>query len=125
MMLDSLDKYDYVISTLPATEDTVQFCDKDFFAKMSQTGCFMNVGREATVDTQALYSALKKKEIGGAIFDTVELLPCKLFNKFRRLNNTLVLPGIATASKESCDKVRNRIQGNIQSYIQGNMQDKI
>lgn len=124
-LLESLKDYDYVVSTMPGTEETLKFCGEEFFTKMSSKAWFMNVGRDATVDSKALYSALKQKQIGGAIFDTVELIPCRLFNRFRRLSNTFVLPGIATASKESCDRVRNRIQENIKSYIQGNQQDRI
>ncbi|MBE5737092.1 MAG: hypothetical protein E7348_01695 [Clostridiales bacterium] len=124
-LLEKLSEYDYIISTIPAVEETKDFCDQNFFSKMKSTAWFMNVGREATVDEKALYLALKNKLIGGAIFDQVELIPYALFNKFRRLKNTLVLPGIVTSSKESLNKIKVRIEGNILSFINGNKQDNL
>ena len=124
-LLERLKGYDYIISTIPALEETQGFCDREFFSQMGENAWFINVGRAATVDENAIYAALKKKEIGGAIFDVVELLPCVLFNKFRRLKNTFVLPGIATASRECIGRVKDRIEKNIKAFVDGNGQDKL
>lgn len=117
-LLSRLNQYDYVISTLPANETTEKFCDELFFDNMSKSGVFFNVGRNATVDSNAIYKALKRQTIGGAIFDDVELLPISIFNKYRRLKNTLILPGIATGSEESKIRVKERIEKNITDFFE-------
>ena len=117
-------QYDFVISSLPANNETLHFCDPDFFRAMGNKAIFCNIGRTATVDQQALFHALKNYSIGGAAIDSVEVLPFALFNRFRRLNNVVVFPGIAAASQESVLRVRTRIAENIQTFIAtGSCQD--
>ncbi|MBO4339098.1 MAG: hypothetical protein J5877_04195 [Clostridia bacterium] len=125
-LINELQEFDYIISTLPLVKDTVKFCDKTFFDAMSKTAVFFNIGRNDTVDSMSLYSALKNNDIGGAIIDTVELLPYPLFNRFRRLKNCLVLPGIATSSEECNERVQSRIIANLTDFFDNNLcQDEI
>lgn len=116
-LLENLKKYDYVVSTIPATEQTIMFCNGEFFEAMGQRAVFCNVGRADTVDEDALYRALKDKIIGGAVLDVVELLPVKLFHRFRWLKNTLVLPGIAANSQESSENVKRTLTQNIRHFL--------
>ncbi len=117
-------QYDFVISSLPANNLTLNFCDSKFFSAMGPQSIFCNIGRAATVDQAALFHALKSHNIGGAVIDSVEVLPFAIFNRFRRLNNVVVFPGIAAASRESVVRVRNRIAENIQTFAAtGSCQD--
>lgn len=109
-------QYDFVISSMPSTADTLDFCDLNFFEAMGPKAIFINIGRAATVDQQALYQALKNGIIKGAAIDSVELLPFAPFNRFRRLHNTVVLPGIAASSEESGNRVKKRISDNIKIF---------
>lgn len=47
-----------------------------------------------------LFTALKNNNIGGAVLDMFELIPNPLTNRFRRLSNVIVLPGVAACSLE-------------------------
>lgn len=116
-LLNELSKYNFVLSTIPMSESTANFCSQEFFEHMNENALFFNVGRKGTVDDNALYHVLKEKRILGAIIDEVELLPFWPFNRFRRLPNTIILPGVATATVECKRRVAERIYHNIEQFI--------
>lgn len=61
---------DYVLLTPPLTAATTHLADSDFFARMRDDAVVINVARGAVVDEQALFTALERGTIGGAIIDT-------------------------------------------------------
>ena len=60
---------DFLITSLPLTEHTHKFMDREKFSKMKPSSIFINLGRGQTIDEESLISALKKKQIGGAVLD--------------------------------------------------------
>lgn len=70
-----LPEADYVVSTLPATSSTFKFVNEKLFKQMSARCCFINAGRGATVDEQALINALDKQLINSAVLDVVHTEP--------------------------------------------------
>jgi phosphoglycerate dehydrogenase-like enzyme len=60
---------DFVLVTLPLTNQTLGTLDRAAFAAMRPTGVIINVARGAIIDEEALYAALKERRIGGAIID--------------------------------------------------------
>ncbi|MBN2398232.1 MAG: D-2-hydroxyacid dehydrogenase, partial [Deltaproteobacteria bacterium] len=68
---------DYVINLLPDTAETRGVIDRECFASMKKTACFINMGRGAAVNEPDLAEALEKKSIRGAVSDvfSVEPLP--------------------------------------------------
>jgi phosphoglycerate dehydrogenase-like enzyme len=71
-----LSKADWLISTLPLTKDTHLLFNQAFFKSVNGAS-FINVGRGATVDEDALIQALDAKKIRNAVLDvlTEEPLP--------------------------------------------------
>ncbi|MCM3601339.1 D-2-hydroxyacid dehydrogenase [Robertmurraya korlensis] len=65
---------DWIISTLPLTQQTKQLFNNEIFSQMKSVG-FINVGRGATVDENALITALDSGNIHTAILDVVEIEP--------------------------------------------------
>ena len=80
----------------------------------------MNVGRRAVFNEDDFYNALKNNVIGGAVLDMFEKIPNPIQNKFRRLNNVIVLPGVAAISQEVNDRLKIHMTRNIVALLNGN-----
>ncbi|MDO4419315.1 MAG: NAD(P)-dependent oxidoreductase [Ruminococcus sp.] len=115
-----LDKYDYIISTLPHNEETAGVIDSSFFSKMKSSAVVINVGRKAVFNEKDFYNALKRKQISGAVLDMFELCPNPFTNPFRRLRNVVVLPGVAAISKEVKVRLDAHISKNLENLLSGN-----
>lgn len=116
-LIKELATCDFVISTLPATEETKKFIDFELLSACKKDSIFVNVGRRQTIDEDALYLALKKKCINGAVLDMFEYMPNPVTNRFRRLNNTIVFPGVTAISQELNDRLDEHIGNNIIRFL--------
>jgi phosphoglycerate dehydrogenase-like enzyme len=116
----SLPECDFVIATLPDNPDTRNLLNMEFLDCFKKGSLLVNVGRLSVFNKKDLYCALKTKKIGTAVFDMFEFLPNPLTNKFRRLNNVLVLPGVAAISHESKIRLQGYICNNIKAIFYGN-----
>ncbi len=65
-----LPKADFIISTLPITEETRGYLGEEEFEQMKKGVHIINVGRGAVIDEKALYEALKSGKVEGAGIDT-------------------------------------------------------
>lgn len=112
-------EYDYIVSTMPDNEQTRRFVGAELISKLKQSAVIVNVGRRAVFDEDALYRALKAKKIGGAVLDMFEKLPNPITNKFRRLKNVMVLPGVAAISREVNERLSEHMTNNIVASLCG------
>ena len=112
-LIDVIGEYDYIVSTLPDNEQTRGFIDKELLSKLKPSAVIVNVGRKAVFDEKELYLALRTQRIAGAVLDMFEKLPNPITNKFRRLNNVVVLPGVAAISQEVNVRLREHMSKNI------------
>ncbi|RHR43396.1 hypothetical protein DWX23_02480 [Parabacteroides sp. AF18-52] len=110
---------DYIVSTLPNTEDTQGLIDASFWAHVKPTICFVNVGRKIVIDDNDFIAFLKFNKRASAILDMFEYLPLPWSNRYRRLPNVKILPGVTAISKEIDKKLLNLVVGNIQKFEAG------
>ncbi len=116
-LVNCISDYDYVISTLPDSESTRGFFDRELLSRMKRTAVIVNVGRKAVFNEDDLYYALKHKAINGAVLDMFEKIPNPLTNKFRRLSNVIVLPGVSAISYEVSKRLCDYMTDNIKSAL--------
>jgi phosphoglycerate dehydrogenase-like enzyme len=68
-------RVDIVLNTLPLTDGTHGLIGEAELAAMQPHAIVMNVGRGPVIDEDALYDALSRGRIGGAILDTWYVYP--------------------------------------------------
>ncbi len=118
-LIANLYGYDYIVSTLPDNEGTRGTLNAELFERMKKSAVIVNVGRKAVFNEQDLYRALKAKRIGGAVLDMFEKIPNPITNKFRRLKNVIVMPGVSAISREVNDRLKDHMYNNIVASLKG------
>jgi len=86
---------DVVIAVLPATPATGELFDARFFAALKPGATFVNLGRGAQLDDNALLAALESGQLGGAVLDVFRTEPLPPDHPFWRHDRILVTPHVA------------------------------
>ena len=118
-MIDLAKDADVIVNALPLTNETRGLLGSDFFgAEFSRTPYFINVGRGATVDTQALLVALKSGRLAGAGLDVTDPEPLPRDHALWRQPNVIITPHV---SARGGDRSRHRLltAENIRRYLAG------
>ena len=100
-----LEDSDFISLHTPLTPDTHHMIDGRAFSKMKTGAVLINTARGPVVDPQALYEALKTKRIFGAGLDVTEPEPIRRDSSLLQLDNVIVVPHIASASRTSRDQM--------------------
>ena len=101
---DVLRRADFVICCLPLTNATRGLFDEHAFSAMDSRAFFINVGRGASVDTDALVSALKNGIIAGAALDVTDPEPLPKGHDLWGMDNVIITPHSSCV----CDDVQER-----------------
>lgn len=99
-----LNEMDYLINTLPLTEQTFGLFDETIYNKLSNAG-FINVGRGASVKDEALLNALKQQTVSFAVLDVFAEEPLPTGNALWSHPNVRITPHISavTTAREGVD----------------------
>jgi glyoxylate/hydroxypyruvate reductase len=92
-----LPQMDYLINTLPLTQETARLFSDDIFTQACKVG-FINVGRGATVDEIALLSALDKEQVRFAVLDVFATEPLPAENPLWTHPNVHITPHISAVT---------------------------
>lgn len=93
--LEMLSRCDYILVTLPLTEQTKGLIANDEFAVMKRNAVLINVGRGPTIDERAMIEALSENRIRGAAVDVFDREPLPQGHPFYSLENVLLSPHCA------------------------------
>lgn len=114
-----LERSDFVICTAPLTSETANKFDEKAFSKMKKDAIFINIGRGAIVDEEALVNALNNNEIGGCGLDVLREEPVRLDHLLLKMQNVVILPHIGSASVVTRDRMIQLCVDNIKAVLQG------
>lgn len=89
---------DYLTNLLPSTPETEKLVNQVLLSQLKPSACFINAGRGATVDEQALYRALLNKQLSFAVLDVFTQEPLPEPNPLWQLKNVVVTPHIAAVT---------------------------
>lgn len=86
---------DYLVVSVPLTDETRGIADAGMFQKMKPTALFINVSRGETTVTDDLVKALESKEIAGAVLDVFEEEPLPAGHPFWKMEQVIMTPHVA------------------------------
>lgn len=116
-----LKESDYISLHCPLSESTFKLFGEEEFKKMKKDSVLINTARGPVVDEEALYNALKEREIRGACIDVMTQEPPQDNNKLFELDNIIITPHVAWASNESIETLVDGIVENIELYKKGEL----
>jgi len=101
---EKLSEMDYIINTLPLTEQTFKLFNEKIFSLLSARG-FINVGRGASLDEEALLVAFAKNQLVFAVLDVFAEEPLPVNNQLWEHPNVIITPHISavTTAREGVD----------------------
>jgi len=117
--LDRLLKGADVVSLhVPATQDTRHLIDRRALSRMKRGAILINTARGTCVDESALIEALRTGRIGGAGLDVFEREP-HVPPALRRLENVVLTPHIASATRATRGAMARTAAGNVVDFFLG------
>lgn len=123
-----LSQSDIVSIHCPLSDKTRGIMNMDAFKKMKKSAILVNVARGPIVNEADLYEALENEIIAGAGLDVLSVEPMQKDNpllKFKDSRRLLITPHMAWASVESRTRCANEVCMNIESYINGEIRNRV
>ena len=109
---------DYVSLHVPLLDSTKHMINTENIATMKSTARIINTSRGGVIDEDALYTALKNGDLGGAALDVFEVEPATS-NKLRDLPNFISTPHMGAQTKEAQSLAANVIAEKIIQILRG------
>lgn len=110
---------DYVVNTLPLTAETRNLVDADAIARMKPGAFFVNIGRGATVDEDALIAALQSGHLGGAGLDVFREEPLPEESPLWAMENVIMTRHYAGSSPAYDERAMDLFLDNLERYQAG------
>jgi len=115
---DLLKQADFVSLHTALTDQTRHLINKEKLELMKPGAYLINTSRGPIVDEKALVDALKEDKIAGAALDVFENEP-ELSPGLSDLENVVITPHTASATKETRDKMSEMAAQNIIAALEG------
>lgn len=110
---------DVVVMCAPLTADTQRMIGDSQLRAMKPSAYFINVGRGATVDEDALARALRERRLAGAAIDVFAEEPPPAGHPFFDLENAIVSPHVSGFLASYDDKCADLFADNLRRYLAG------
>ncbi|MCG8351566.1 MAG: D-glycerate dehydrogenase [Chloroflexales bacterium] len=110
---------DFVSLHTVLNEQTRHLINRDTLALMKPNAILVNTSRGPVVDGQALYEALQANKIFAAALDVTDPEPLPMDSPLLELDNLVIAPHIASASKPTRDKMSLMAAQNLLAGLDG------
>jgi glyoxylate reductase len=118
-MEDLLGRSDFVSLHVNLTPETRHLIDAAALRRMKKTAILVNTSRGPVVDGAALATALRDGVIGGAALDVTDPEPIPMDDPLVGLDNCLIVPHIASASRATRGKMAQMAAANLLAGVRG------
>ena len=108
-----LETSDFVTLHVPLTAETTHLIGAAELALMKETAILVNIARGPVVDHDALYTALKEGQIGGAALDVTEPEPITTDHPLLGLDNVIIAPHLGSATVQTRMKMATMAMQNL------------
>ncbi len=116
---DLLKRSDFVSLHVPLGPSTRRLIGGGELRRMKPTAILINTARGPIVDQSALYAALRDGVIGGAALDVTDPEPMPVDDPLLTLDNCLVVPHIASASRATRGRMAAMAAANLIAGVRG------
>ena len=116
---DVIPEADFVVLSAPLTPATYRLMTRERIARMKSSAVFINIGRGATVDEEALVEALEAGRIRGAALDVFETEPLPPGHRLWKLDNVLLSPHTADHTNDSHARAMQFFLENLRRFRAG------
>lgn len=110
---------DVVFNSLPLTRQTERILDARALSWAKPGAIIANVGRGATIDTDALVAALAEGRLGGALLDVTEPEPLPEGHPLWSMENVLITPHYSGAHPGYAERAARIFVENLKRYLDG------
>ncbi|HXF85199.1 MAG TPA: D-glycerate dehydrogenase [Anaerolineales bacterium] len=114
-----LEDADFISLHTPLTPETRHLINAEALSRMKPNAVLVNTSRGPVVDLNALYEALKERRIFAAGLDVTEPEPLPPDHPLLSLDNVVVMPHIASASKTAREKMSWMAAKNLLAGLEG------
>jgi phosphoglycerate dehydrogenase-like enzyme len=114
-----LPRADSVVVTLPLTDETRGMFDGRRIGLMKPGAIFVNIGRGAVVDEDALIDALRSGHLRGAALDVYSTEPLPTDSPLWELENVILSPHTAAQSIHENERIVELFADNLRRYLAG------
>lgn len=109
---------DYLVIATPGGKDTAKLVDAAVLQALGESGFLINIARGSVVDSAALVSSLRNKQIAGAALDVVDGEP-EVPAEMLPLTNLVITPHIAGRSPEAVENMMSLVIQNLVAHFAG------
>ncbi|MBP3041618.1 D-2-hydroxyacid dehydrogenase [Bacillaceae bacterium Marseille-Q3522] len=110
---------DFLVLSLPATNETYHFMNRERLGKMKKGSFLINVGRGNTVMESALVENLRNNHLGGAALDVFEVEPLPTYHPLWELDNVIISPHNAFFSPKHSERIMDLFLENVKRFSAG------
>ncbi len=118
-LLEMLSQCDYIVVTVPFTEQTRGLLADAEFAAMKEDAVVINVGRGPTIDERAMINALSEGRIRGAALDVFDQEPLPQGHPFYGMDNVLLSPHCADHTPDWHENAMRFFQAQLERFRRG------
>ncbi|WP_150265399.1 D-2-hydroxyacid dehydrogenase [Paenibacillus tepidiphilus] len=108
---------DFIINTLPLTDETRGLFNEAIFSACKEGSYYINIGRGATTDTEALIAALDSGRLAGAGLDVFEAEPLPENHPLWAMEQVVITPHCAGSTDRYADRIIEIFNKNMASYL--------
>jgi len=118
-LYDLMAQSDFVVVTVPLTDQTRRLIDARALAHAKQGAWLINVARGGVVDEAALVHALREGPLGGACLDVFEVEPLPKDSPLWDLPNVIITPHTSGLSPQLYQRSADLFLENLRRYVAG------